>query len=137
MQKQLENDELFTLAYREATQHGRRVGRTNGGRRTIAAILLRVTRASLSAFGDSSLALRLPAILGFWLMCLCLFAFVANRSSVLHGTVAMLFVLTTGAYYYAFERGPTVWCLAFAVWRWCAGSHWRRGLGARGPLWSG
>ena len=40
---------------------------------------------------------------GFWLFCLCLYRFVSVRSGALGGFVALLFPLTTGGYWYAYE----------------------------------
>src|SRR5262249_18522328 len=37
---------------------------------------------------------------------LCLFRFVSRRSTIVYGIAAMLFPLSTGAYYYAFEARP-------------------------------
>jgi 4-amino-4-deoxy-L-arabinose transferase-like glycosyltransferase len=62
-----------------------------------------LTRASFFLFGVNHLSIRLPETLGFWIMCLCLYRFVAVRSSALHGFVALLFPLVTGAYNYAYE----------------------------------
>ncbi len=65
-----------------------------------------VNRASLSAFGDSPVALRLPAIIGFAVMCVCLYRFVSVRYSSPYGLLAMTFPAVTGAYYYASEARP-------------------------------
>jgi hypothetical protein len=62
-----------------------------------------VTRFSESLFGEGHIATRLPAILGFWIFCLCLFRFVSVRTSVLAGLISMLFPLVTTAYFYAYE----------------------------------
>src|SRR4051794_21260497 len=39
-----------------------------------------LTRAAVSVFGSSELAFRLPAILGFFVLCCCLYVFVARRA---------------------------------------------------------
>src|ERR1035438_3090715 len=62
-----------------------------------------VTRACQAAFGNSELATRLPAILGFLVMSLCIFHFVSRFGSRLAGLAAMTFPVITGAYYYASE----------------------------------
>jgi hypothetical protein len=62
-----------------------------------------VTRAFQRLFGNSELATRLPAILGFLVMLLCVFHFVSRYGSRLAGLTAMSFPLITGAYYYAAE----------------------------------
>jgi hypothetical protein len=60
-------------------------------------------RFSESMFGEGHLGTRLPAILGFWIFCLCLFRFVSTRTSVLAGLISMLFPLVSTAYFYAYE----------------------------------
>jgi hypothetical protein len=62
-----------------------------------------VTRACQAAFGNSELATRLPAILGFLVMSLCIFHFVSRFGSRLAGLAAMSFTVITGAFYYASE----------------------------------
>ncbi len=69
-------------------------------------------------------------MLGFWVMCLCLFLFVSRRSA-LYGFVAMLFPLVTGAYYYAYEARPYGIVLGFSLVCWqsaVAGYHRRLSL---------
>src|SRR5262249_42096598 len=73
-----------------------------------------LTRGALSLFGEGNVALRLPSILGVWVMSLCLFRFVSKRSTSLYGLAAVLSVLTTGAYYYAFEARPYALVLGFS-----------------------
>ncbi len=90
-----------------------------------------ITRADLALFGGSAVALRLPEILAFWVMGLCLFYFVAKRSSVLFGFVAMLFPLVTVAQYYATEARAYALVLGFAAfallcWRWAIEGPYRR-----------
>lgn len=45
--------------------------------------------------GQGEVLTRLPALVGFWLMCVCLFHFVRRRSDVLHGFMALLLPLFT------------------------------------------
>ena len=61
------------------------------------------TRAAFRLFGDGPVATRLPAMIGFLVMSVCLFRFVARRSNALYGFVAMLFPWITGASRYAYE----------------------------------
>jgi Dolichyl-phosphate-mannose-protein mannosyltransferase len=94
----------------------------------------------LRVFGENPWGLRLPAILGFLLMMLCVYRFVAKRTSVGYGLVAMLMPLgSTMAYEFAYEaRGysPLLGFLALAVvcWQQAGERKWRRaallGLGA-------
>ncbi len=62
-----------------------------------------LTRWSMSLFGEGHLGVRFPAIVGFWLMCVCLFFFVRRRCSAVHAAFAMVFPLLTYAYWYASE----------------------------------
>lgn len=76
-------------------------------------------RVAMSVFGDGSpamthLAIRLPDIIGFWVMCLCLYRFVTKRTPALFGFIALLLPLMTGAYYYAFEARPYAIVLGWA-----------------------
>ena len=65
-----------------------------------------LTRVSTSLFGESAIALRLPAMIGFWIMTVCTYVFVQRRTSPLFGAVAALFTLATTSYLYAFEARP-------------------------------
>lgn len=65
-----------------------------------------VTRGALRAFGEDHLAVRLPGLIGFWTMGLCLFRFASRRSTALYGCVAMLFPVMTSAYLYAYAARP-------------------------------
>jgi hypothetical protein len=90
-----------------------------------------ITRISLSFFGVSELAIRLPEVLGFWVMSLCLFRFVSKRSSALYGFAAMLFPLVTKAYDYAYEARPYGIVLGFAglsliCWQSAVEEHYRK-----------
>ena len=66
-------------------------------------LLYVLTHFSQAIPGPTQVAARLPGIIGFWIFCLCLFRFVAIRSSALAGFVSMSFPLATTAYLYAFE----------------------------------
>lgn len=61
------------------------------------------TRASLEVLGDGNIAMRLPELLGFLLMSVCLFLFVERRTSPLYGLLAAIFPIATIAYGYAYE----------------------------------
>jgi Dolichyl-phosphate-mannose-protein mannosyltransferase len=92
------NDELFTY-YIAVLPHISDIWSAllSGGEQTPPLVHL-ITRAAVTLFGGSHLAIRLPEILSFWVMSLCLFQFVSKRSSALYGCVAMLFPLVTQAY---------------------------------------
>lgn len=65
-----------------------------------------LTRFTRSLFGESELALRLPVLIGFWVMSLCLYRFVSRGCTPLYGLVALLLPVATTAYDYAFEARP-------------------------------
>ncbi len=73
------------------------------------------TRVSFALFGVNNLSVRLPEILGFWVMLASLYVFVARRSSSLAGLCAAAFPLVTIAYSYAFEARPYGLLLGFGA----------------------
>jgi hypothetical protein len=88
-----------------------------------------IVRFSESLLGEGHIATRLPAILGFWIFCLCLFRFVSTRTSVLAGLISMLFPLVTTAYFYAYEARSHGIVLGFggiALLCWQPANHSRR-----------
>ncbi len=95
-----------------------------------------VTRAFQKLFGNTELATRLPAILGFLLLLLCIFHFVSRYGSRLAGLAAMTLPLITGAYYYASEARAYGMVLGFAgvaavCWQ-AAARNERRGVALPG-----
>jgi hypothetical protein len=74
-----------------------------------------IERLSLGMFGVSSVALRLPAILGCLVMSLALFSFVSHRLSPAYGFLAALFPMITAAHYFAHEARPYGLELGFAA----------------------
>lgn len=84
----------------------------------------------LRSLGEASWVLRLPALLGFLLMMLCLFRFVAHRTSVAYGIVAMLIPLVTIGQDFAYEaRGYSLLlgflALAAVCWQQSGDRRWR------------
>ena len=73
------------------------------------------TRVSFDLFGVNNLSVRLPEMLGFWVMLASLYVFVARRSSSLAGLCAAAFPLVTIAYLYAFEARPYALLLGFCA----------------------
>jgi hypothetical protein len=78
-------------------------------------LLYVATRAAFRLFGDGPVATRLPAMIGFLAMSVCLFRFVARRSNALYGFVAMLFPWITGAARYAYEARAYGLVMGFAA----------------------
>jgi 4-amino-4-deoxy-L-arabinose transferase-like glycosyltransferase len=95
-----------------------------------------LTRWAQSILGGGPVALRLPAILGFAVMCACLYCFVARRCPRSYAWLALVLPLTTGAYGYAYEARAYGTVLGFSgialvCWQAAAeGSH--RGLALTG-----
>jgi hypothetical protein len=73
-----------------------------------------LTRASAVVFGRGQIGTRLPQIIGFWVFCLCLYRFVAVRTTALTGFISMSFPLLTAAYFYSYEARPHGLVLGFA-----------------------
>jgi Dolichyl-phosphate-mannose-protein mannosyltransferase len=125
----LGNDELFTL-YIARLPHFRDVwaALATGAEQT-PPFFYAVTRAGIWLFGASGLALRLPELLAFALMCLCLFHIAGRRTSAVYGFVAMLFPFMTTAFNYVFDARAYALVLAFSAvallcWIWAAeGRH--------------
>ncbi len=65
-----------------------------------------IERASMAIFGDGLVGVRLPQIVAFWILCLCLFGVVSRCAGTWAGLTAMAFPMITGAYYYAYEARP-------------------------------
>lgn len=61
------------------------------------------TWAATLIFGLTEFGLRVPAILGFFLLCCSLYVFVARRAGPSYGFIAMLLPILTGAFRFASE----------------------------------
>ena len=81
-----------------------------------------LTRWSQQLFGEGLIVSRLPAIVGFWVFCACIFIFVRRRLGPVYGCVAALFPIFTLAHNYAYEARPhgsvLGWCgLMLVCWQ--------------------
>ncbi|HUI53961.1 MAG TPA: glycosyltransferase family 39 protein [Bryobacteraceae bacterium] len=90
-----------------------------------------LTHFAMQWFGPGETAVRLPAILGFWIFCLCLFRFTRRRVGIYYALVALLLPIATQAYSYAYEArayGPELaFCgLALVSWQMAAEGPRRR-----------
>jgi hypothetical protein len=99
-------DELFTFYMSHLPSMGAIWAGLKQGADLNPPLLYVVTRAASGVFGDGPVATRLPAMIGFLVMSVCLFWFVARRTNALYGFVAMLFPWITGASRYATEARP-------------------------------
>src|SRR6266508_1563014 len=127
----MSNDELYTFYISLLPSHSDIWSALSTGADQIPPFFYMITRASILLFGENHVSIRLPEVLGFWVMSLCLFQFVSKRSSALHGLVAMLFPLVTDAYYYAFEARPYGLVLGFGgtallCWQAAAEGYYRK-----------
>jgi hypothetical protein len=106
-------DELFTIYISRLSGMAEIWAALTAGADLNPPLFYAVTRGFHALFGEGHVATRLPAILGFWIMSLCLFQFVSRRCSPVYGFMAMLFPLVTRAYWYAFEARPYGLVLGF------------------------
>jgi hypothetical protein len=93
-------------------------------------LLYLLTRWSQDLFGVTELGTRIPQILGFWIFCLCLYRFVSLRTNPLAGFIALLYPLTTGAYWYAYDarsHGVVLGFFGVALISWQAAADRARG----------
>lgn len=87
-----------------------------------------LTHFSMQWFGPSEVAIRLPAIAGFWIFCLCLFVF-TRRLGIFYALVALLVPIATEAYNYAYEArsyGLELGFCGLALVSWQAATEDRR-----------
>ena len=73
------------------------------------------TRMSFHLFGVNNLSVRLPEMIGFWVMLASVYVLVARRASSLAGLCAAAVPLVTTAYSYAFEARPYGLLLGFCA----------------------
>jgi len=91
-----------------------------------------MARPFLSVCG-SDLAIRLPAVIGFWIAALAVFSFIRKYTSALAGSIATLVFATSGAFRWASEGRPYAPVLGLTgllilLWRRCAESPGHRRL---------
>jgi hypothetical protein len=97
------NDELYTY-YMAVLPTMRDVWQAllTGGEQTPPFFYL-VTRGAFALFGTTHVSIRLPEMIGVWVMSACLLAFVARRATWYAALCAATFPLVTMTYHYAFE----------------------------------
>ncbi len=105
-QKYFWYDELFTLYLCRLPTLGALLAALKSGADFNPPFFYLFTKGSAAIFGYGLIGMRLPEIIGFWTLCLCLFRFVQRRAGMIGGLIAMLFPMLTGAFYYAFEARP-------------------------------
>jgi hypothetical protein len=80
-----------------------------------------VRHLSMSLFGQSEMAFRLPSIAATWITLVCLYSVVARRTSALYGLIAALIPLSTPVFEFAYDGRPyalMVACAAAALAAW-------------------
>ena len=86
--------------------------------------------------GSGEIVFRLPAMIGFWVFCLCLFAFAARRVNICFALTALLLPFVTAGGPYSFEARSYALMLGFCgiallCWQ-SAASGRKRGLALAG-----
>src|SRR5579875_1143490 len=71
-----------------------------------------ISKTSRVVFGESLVGFRVPEMIGFWIVCLCLYRFVNRRAGWLAGSIAMVMPVVTGVFFYAYEARPHALVLA-------------------------
>ncbi len=89
-----------------------------------------LTHFSMQWFGTGEVAGRVPAIVGFWVFCLCMYRFTLRRVGIYYALVALLLPIATEAYSYAYEARAygleLAFCgLALVAWQMAAESSRR------------
>lgn len=87
-----------------------------------------LTHWIMQILGTGHVTVRLPAIVGFWIMCVCLYEIVRSLATPTWAVVAMLFPLTTPLYYYSMEArayGLVLGFSALALLSWFRASSFR------------
>jgi hypothetical protein len=108
------NDELYTFYVATLpSAHDVWASLLSGGEQTPPLFYL-TTRLAMELFGTNHVAIRLPEMVGFWVMSACLLVFVARRTSWLPAACAATLPLVTDAYKYAFEARAYGMVLGFS-----------------------
>ena len=109
------NDELYTYYIATLPSFSEVWSALSTGQEQIPPAYFAIVRWSLAIFGNNSVALRFPSLIGFLLMAIGLFKFVSLRLSPMYGVVAALFPMMTGVHYYVHEARPYGLELGFAA----------------------
>jgi hypothetical protein len=99
-------------------------------------VLHLLTRAAAAVPGNELVTLRLPAMIGVWILCLCVYRLVARRLAGRFALAAVFMLMLTPVYDYAFEaRGYgialAVSGVALVCWQ-AAAEGWHRPLSLAG-----
>ncbi len=72
-------------------------------------------RWSLLLPGNELITARIPSMIGFWLMSVCMYLFAARRGAKPFAVLAMVLPCASGLFYYATEARPYAMVLGFAA----------------------
>lgn len=125
--KPLWNDELFTFYISRRPTLRAVWSALLTGAEQLPPFFFLLTRSATGLLGSSPAAFRVPEMLGFWVMSVCLFWVVRVRSSVAWGLIAMTFPLVTAAFEYAYEARPYALVLGFCALALCCWQTAARG----------
>jgi 4-amino-4-deoxy-L-arabinose transferase-like glycosyltransferase len=115
VRRPLWNDELYTYHFARVSDVADLWRALETGADQAPPLSYLLSRASVGALGNSAFALRLPEILAFLLFSICIYAFVARRTTKTYGLIAMLLPTLTAAYYYASEARAYALVLGFGA----------------------
>ena len=107
-------DEIFTLHMARYQNVGELWQHLRGATDLNPPFYYVLVHASLNLFGDNETALRLPGILGYGLLVVCVFAFVARWQGERPAWLAALFLLGCNLSTFAYEARPYAVALGFA-----------------------
>jgi hypothetical protein len=80
-----------------------------------------LTRAAMMVFGNGPVAVRLPQIVGLWVMCVCVFLFVSRRCALPYAAATLALTMSRTVYGYAVEARPygvVLGCVGVALLSW-------------------
>jgi hypothetical protein len=97
------DDEFFTLYLARIPAWKELLRALSTGADQHPPVFYRLTYLSMQIFGHSAVSVRLPAVAGFWLLCVCVFFILRPLTGTRWAVVGMLFPLTTKLYSYACE----------------------------------
>ncbi|MCI0602245.1 glycosyltransferase family 39 protein [bacterium] len=113
-QKLFWNDELYTLYFTRLAWPDLWWALGTGADQIPPTFVL-LTKVFSSVFGVNQISIRMPEMMGFLLLCFCLYRIVSIRMSAAGGFLAMLLPTMTPAFSYAYEARPYALVLGFGA----------------------
>jgi hypothetical protein len=131
-------DEILTVYFARFSSLSQIWGALHSGIESNLPAFHLLTRTSEAIFGENLVGTRMPEIVSFWVVCLCLFYFVSRRAGSVGGLTAMMLPMLTGAYFYAYEARPLIILVALgsmALLCWDNAIGLRRSVQAHSRRW--